>query len=262
MTLSHRVRFPSGDLLSRNKAIHTRRLSAILSFMSQLEQKQQPLTPDSPAEERWSEIVRRLRLAHPNAHCALNYETPLQLLVATILSAQCTDERVNQGTPILFARFPDVEALATAGREELEEVIHSTGFYRQKARFIQETSQRLVQEHDGTVPDDLGQLLALTGVARKTANVVLGEIYGVAEGIVVDTHVKRLSQRLALTDKKTPEKIERDLMTLLPREFWIEIAHLLIFHGRRVCYARNPNCADCTVNDLCPSAFLFPNYGR
>ncbi len=225
--------------------------------MSQFEQKRHPLTPDSPAEERWSEIVRRLRLTHPDARCALDYDTPLQLLVATILSAQCTDERVNKVTPVLFARFPGAEALASADREELEETIRSTGFYRQKARFIQETSRRLLQEHDGSVPGDLEQLLALTGVARKTANVVLGEIYGVAEGVVVDTHVKRLSQRLGLSEENTPEKIERDLMALLPRDFWIEISHLLIFHGRRVCRARNPKCADCTVNDLCPSAFLF-----
>lgn len=224
--------------------------------MSQLEQKRQPLTPDSSAEERWPEIVRRLRQAHPDAHCALDYETPMQLLVATILSAQCTDERVNQVTPELFSRFPDVQAFAAADRSELEEAIHSTGFFRQKARFIQESSQRLLQEFDGKIPDNLEQLLTLTGVARKTANVVMGEIFGRAEGVVVDTHVKRLSQRLGLSAEKTPQKIERDLMVLLPRDLWIDISHLLIFHGRRVCSARNPDCASCTVNDLCPSAFM------
>ncbi|MFW6097198.1 MAG: endonuclease III [Chloroflexota bacterium] len=223
--------------------------------MSEIEQKR-PLTPDSPAEDRWPEIVRRLRRAHPDAHCALDYETPLQLLVATILSAQCTDERVNQVTPELFSRYPDVHALAAADRQELEETIRSTGFFRQKARFIQESSRRLIEEFDCKVPDEMTQLLTLTGVARKTANVVLGEIYGIAEGVVVDTHVKRLSQRLGFTAEKTPQKIEKDLISLLPRELWIEISHLLIFHGRRVCSARNPDCESCTISDLCPSAFI------
>lgn len=215
-----------------------------------------PLSPDAPAAARLPEIIARLRRAHPDAHCALHYETPLQLLVATILSAQCTDERVNQVTPDLFEQYPDVAAFAAADREDLEEAVRSTGFFRQKARYIQESAQRLLEEHGGEVPDDLDALLQLTGVARKTANVVLGEIYGVAEGVVVDTHVKRLSQRLGLTAETTPAKIERDLMELVPREEWIDIAHLLIFHGRRVCDARNPDCPDCTLNDLCPSAVL------
>jgi endonuclease-3 len=200
--------------------------------------------------------VRRLRETHPDAHCALNYETPLQLLVATILSAQCTDVRVNMVTPALFEQFPDVEALAAADREALEEAIRSTGFYRQKARYIQETAQRLLDEHGGKVPDSMEELLQLTGVARKTANVVLGEIFGKAEGVVVDTHVKRLSQRLAFTEESSPEKVERDLMALLPRELWIEISHLLIFHGRRICEARTPKCGECPVADLCPSAVV------
>jgi endonuclease-3 len=200
--------------------------------------------------------VRRLRETHPDAHCALNYGTPLQLLVATILSAQCTDVRVNMVTPALFEQFPDVEALAAADREALEEAIRSTGFYRQKARYIQETAQRLLDEHGGKVPDSMEELLQLTGVARKTANVVLGEIFGKAEGVVVDTHVKRLSQRLAFTEESSPEKVERDLMALLPRELWIEISHLLIFHGRRICEARTPKCGECPVADLCPSAVV------
>lgn len=223
--------------------------------MTQMEQTQ-PLSPDSPAEERWPEIVSRLRQAHPDAHCALDYETPLQLLVATILSAQCTDERVNRVTPDLFSRYPDAEALATADRQELEEAIRSTGFYRQKARYIQESAQRLLQEHDGRIPDEMEHLLQFTGVARKTANVVLGEIYGVAEGVVVDTHVRRLAQRLGLSDEGAAVKVEKDLMSLLPEELWIEISHLLIFHGRRVCHARKPKCRACTLNDLCPSAVL------
>jgi endonuclease-3 len=224
--------------------------------MSQIEQTGAPLSPDAPADERWPEIVRRLRKAHPDAHCALNYETPLQLLVATILSAQCTDVRVNKVTPALFRRFPDAEAFAAADRADLEEAIRSTGFYRQKARYIQETCQRLLQEHGGNVPQDLDDLLQLTGVARKTANVVLGEIFGIAEGIVVDTHVKRLSLRLGLTAEKSATKVEKDLMALLPRELWIEISHLLIFHGRRICEARTPKCGECTLSVLCPSAVL------
>ncbi|MFW5943249.1 MAG: endonuclease III [Chloroflexota bacterium] len=224
--------------------------------MTEIEQTERPLTPDAPATERYPEIVRRLRRAHPDAHCALNYETPLQLLIATILSAQCTDVRVNKVTPALFEQFPDAAAFAAADRAALEEAIRSTGFYRQKARYIQESCQRLLQEHGGEVPDDLDDLLQLTGVARKTANVVLGEIYGIAEGVVVDTHVKRLSQRLGLSKARTADKVEKDLMALLPRELWIEISHLLIFHGRRICDARKPLCGRCTLADLCPSAVV------
>jgi endonuclease-3 len=200
------------------------------------------------------EIIHRLRAAYPDAHCELNYQTPLQLLVATILSAQCTDERVNQVTPALFARFPTAADLAGAGREELEALIRPTGFYHQKARFIQEACRAIVHEHGGRVPDNMDDLLKLMGVARKTANVVLGEIYGLAEGITVDTHVKRLAGRLGLTAATNPEKVEQDLMAFIPREHWIEIAHLLIFHGRRVCFARRPDCPGCVLNDICPSA--------
>ena len=214
------------------------------------------LAPESPAAARLPEILARLRAAHPDAHCALDYETPFQLLVATILSAQCTDERVNQVTPELFARYPDVAAMAAAERDELEQIVRPTGFFRQKARYIQESAQRLLEEYGGEVPADLDALLTLTGVARKTANVVLGEIFGMAEGVVVDTHVRRLSQRLGLTDETSPTKIERDLMALLPRESWIEISHLLIFHGRRICDARNPDCGACTLSGLCPSAVV------
>lgn len=207
----------------------------------------------APAGERLPFILQRLRQAHPDAHCALNYDSPLHLLVATILSAQCTDERVNQVTPVLFARYPDAPALAAADRAALEEVVRSTGFYRQKARYIQETAHLLVTQHGEQVPDEMAALLKLPGVARKTANVVLGEIYGKAEGVVVDTHVKRLSQRLGLTTATTPEKIEQDLMALLPRSAWIEISHLLIFHGRRICDARRPDCAHCPLLALCPA---------
>jgi endonuclease-3 len=186
----------------------------------------------------------------------LNYETPHQLLVATILSAQCTDKRVNQVTPALFATFPDIADFVAADRVELEEVIRSTGFYRQKARYIQESSQAILHQHGGQVPDSMEQLLTLSGVARKTANVVLGEIFNVAEGITVDTHVKRLAKRLGLTEETDPARVEKDLMAVIPEESWIEISHLLIFHGRRVCSARKPDCANCPLNDLCPSAEL------
>jgi endonuclease-3 len=157
-------------------------------------------------------------------------------------------------TPALFARYPTAEAFAEADRTELEELVHSTGFYRQKARFIQESTQAIVAERGGQVPADMKALLSLQGVARKTANVVLGVAFGIAEGVVVDTHVKRLSRLLGLTEETTPTAIEKDLMGLVPRQDWINISHLLIFHGRRVCIARRPDCPNCTLNDLCPSA--------
>ncbi len=201
-------------------------------------------------------IIERLRLAYPDAHCELNYESPHQLLVATILSAQCTDERVNKVTPGLFEQYPAVADFAAADRIELQEAVRSTGFYRQKAKYIQESSQAILLEHGGEVPDNMDSLLQLNGVARKTANVVLGEIYGIADGITVDTHVKRLAKKLGLTAKTDPGKVEKDLMAIVPRENWIEISHLLIFHGRRTCFARRPDCANCVLNDLCPSAEL------
>lgn len=214
------------------------------------------LNATSPAQERLPEIVRLLRELHPDAKCALDFENPLQLLVATILSAQCTDERVNKVTPVLFARFPTVQDLAEADREELEQIIHSTGFYRNKAKNVQEACRRIVSEYGGEVPSNMADLLSLAGVARKTANVVLGNCYGIADGIVVDTHVKRLSERLGLTAQTDPEKIERDLMAMSPQSDWIDLSHLLIFHGRRVCDARKPRCAGCPISYLCPSAVL------
>ena len=201
-----------------------------------------------------AEVIARLRAAYPDAHCALDYDTPLQLLVAVILSAQCTDERVNLTTPALFARYPTAEALAAADPAELEELVRPTGFYRNKARFIRETAARLLAEYGGGVPPEMDALLTLPGVARKTANVVRGEIYALADGITVDTHVKRLAARLGLTAATDPVKVERDLMAIIPPESWIEIAHLLIWHGRRVCAARKPNCPACPLRDICPSA--------
>jgi endonuclease-3 len=202
------------------------------------------------------EIIRRLRSEHPDASCALVHDNPYQLLVATILSAQCTDERVNKVTPALFAKYPTPEDMAAAKRADLEELIRPTGFFRQKARFLQETATRLTREFGGQVPDSMPALLSLPGVARKTANVVLGVAFGKAEGVVVDTHVKRLSQRLGLTTQTAPDKIERDLIQAAPQDDWIDLSHLLIFHGRRVCSARKPDCPGCVLNDLCPSATL------
>jgi endonuclease III len=218
--------------------------------------RQLPITSDFSAADRIPLIIERLRQAHPDASCALHHQSALQLLVATILSAQCTDERVNQVTPLLFARYPTAAALAEADRAELEEIIRSTGFYRNKAASIQATARVLVDEYGGEVPAEMDKLLQLRGVARKTANVVLGVVYGIADGVVVDTHVKRLSHRLGLAEANTPEKIERELMELVPRDCWIEISHLLIFHGRRICDARKPDCANCPLNDLCPAAVV------
>lgn len=207
-----------------------------------------------PDPQYVAEVLARLRLAYPDAHCALDYETPIQLLVATILSAQCTDERVNQTTPALFAHYPTAEALAGAGQDEVEDLVRPTGFFRQKARYIRESAQTILLDYGGEVPQDMDELLRLPGVARKTANVVRGEIYGLADGVTVDTHIKRLSGRLGFTTETDPVKVERDLMAIIPRESWIEIAHLLIWHGRRVCKARKLDCPNCVLNDICPSS--------
>lgn len=213
--------------------------------------------PDTTDPAIVQEILRRLRAAHPDACCELNYETPHQLLVATILSAQCTDERVNKVTPALFARYPTPVDFAAADRAELEELVRPAGFFRQKSRFIQESAQKIVHEYGGELPPQMTDLLTLPGVARKTANVVLGEIYNIADGITVDTHVKRIAHKLGWTStNKNPEKVERELMAIIPKDAWIEVSHLLIFHGRRICIARRPNCPDCPLRDLCPSAEL------
>ncbi|MFO7767375.1 MAG: endonuclease III [bacterium] len=200
--------------------------------------------------ERAREIAARLFDLHPDARVALEFSDPLQLLVAAILSAQCTDERVNRVTPVLFERLPDARALAGADREEIEEIIHSTGFYRQKAQSIQSACRDIVEEHGGEVPRDMDALIALRGVGRKTANVVRGGAWG-HPGITVDTHVKRLSRRTGLTDEADPVKIERDLGELLPEVIWFDFSSAVIFHGRRVCSARKPDCARCPIIDLC-----------
>ena len=205
-------------------------------------------------KERAAEIYRLLHEKYPDAHCELDHEDPFQLSVATILSAQTTDERVNMVTPHLFERYPDAEALAEADQEDVEEIIRSTGFFRNKARNIIGFADALVSEHDGEIPRNLKELHAMPGVGRKTANVILGNAFDINEGVVVDTHVKRLSGRLGFTRETTPEKVEKDLMGLFPREDWTLLSHLLIWHGRRVCDARKPACERCVVSHLCPSS--------
>jgi endonuclease-3 len=203
---------------------------------------------------RTSEILARLRKEYPESRCSLNFKSPLQLLVATVLAAQCTDERVNAATPALFRRCPTARHYVEIPIEELEELVRTTGFFRNKARSVQNLGRTLVASHGGEVPATMDELKALPGVGRKTANVVLGNAFGKNEGVVVDTHVQRLSRRLGLTEETDPEKIERDLIPLIPREDWTLWSHLLIDHGRKVCKARKPECPVCLVADLCPSA--------
>ncbi|MBC6422535.1 MAG: endonuclease III [Hormoscilla sp. SP5CHS1] len=208
----------------------------------------------SAKEQRALEILIRLQRLYPDARCTLDYQTPLQLLVATILAAQCTDERVNQVTPELFRQFPDARAIASAQISELENLVRPTGFYRNKAKNIQATCQMIVTEFRGEVPQQMEQLVQLPGVARKTANVVLANAFGINQGVTVDTHVKRLSQRLGLTEQKEPVPIERDLIRLLPQSDWQNWSIRLIYHGRAVCQAKKPACHACVLSDLCPSA--------
>jgi len=209
-------------------------------------------TRDAPV--RAPEIPTRLRAAYPDARCALDHRGAFELLCATILSAQCTDVRVNLVTPVLFGRYPTPEALARAKQADVEEIIRSTGFFRNKARSLIGMAQALVADHGGEVPRTMAQLRSLPGVGRKTANVILGNAYGINEGITVDTHVTRLSRLLGLTRHADPVKIEQDLMALFPRDQWALLSHLLIFHGRQICVARRPRCQDCVLSDLCPSS--------
>lgn len=210
----------------------------------------------SSSSERIGPILRALRKTYPDAHCALVHSNPLELLVATILSAQCTDNRVNIVTRDLFRKYKSARNYADAGLGDLEQQVRSTGFFRNKARSIQGAAKLLVEKHGGEVPDTMEALLELPGVARKTANVVLGTWFKKASGVVVDTHVHRVSRRLKLTREEDPRKIELDLMDLLPRPEWIDFSHRLIWHGRRVCAARKPDCAACTLAPYCPSAGL------
>jgi endonuclease III len=201
------------------------------------------------------ETIARLKSAYPDARTALDWTNPLELLVATILSAQTTDVRVNLVTPNLFAKYPTAADYAGADPAELEEDIRQTGFFRNKAKSLRGMARALVEDHGGKVPRTMRELVALPGVGRKTANVVLGNAFSIDEGVVVDTHVRRLSNRLGFTAHDDPEKIEQDLMQTVPREDWTVFSHLLILHGRAVCKARKPDCEECTLNDLCPSAF-------
>ena len=205
------------------------------------------------AKERVDAILKGLDEAYPNAVCALNHQTPWELLVATILSAQCTDVRVNLVTPELFRRFPTPAAMAKATLPELEELIRTTGFFRNKAKSIQGAAKKIIAEFDGQVPQTLAELITIPGAARKTANVVLGVCFGKAEGVVVDTHVFRIARRLELAKSDTAEKVEQELMQVLPRDRWISFSHQIIQHGRQVCMARNPKCRECNLEPLCRS---------
>ena len=207
-------------------------------------------------KQRTQKIIRLFKRTYPDARCSLNHSTPLELLIATILSAQCTDERVNIVTADLFRKYRRAQDYYGVAQTELEEDIRSTGFYHNKAKAIQGACRLIGEQHQGRVPEIMDDLLALPGVARKTANVVLGNAYGITSGIVVDTHVARLSERLELTQNNQPEKIERDLVELVPRKDWIIFSHLLIAHGRKVCKARTPLCGECVVEPLCPSSLL------
>jgi endonuclease III len=205
------------------------------------------------AKERFQRILQRLAEVYPDAHCELDFGTPFQLLVATILSAQCTDKRVNIVTKDLFPKYPTAYELAAADQDELERAIRTAGFYRSKAKNLRAMAKDLVEKHQGEVPPAMKELTDLAGVGRKTANVVLGNAFSIAEGIVVDTHVTRLAKRFEFTIKEEPEKIEADLMRLVPRSQWTIFSHWLIWHGRRRCYARNPDCLNCELGSVCPS---------
>jgi endonuclease-3 len=212
--------------------------------------------------ERAQQLVELFPKIYPDAHCELDFKNPLQLLVATILSAQCTDKRVNLVTPRLFAKYKSAAAFARARPGKLEDDIRSTGFFRNKARNIRAAAAAIEKDHQGRVPETMEELRQLPGVGRKTANVVLGNAFGRDEGIVVDTHVARLSQRLGLTRQRDPGKIELDLMKIIPREHWTNWSHWLIWHGRRRCFARKPDCANCEVFRLCPSGKVFLRTGK
>jgi len=207
-----------------------------------------------PKKQRALEILRRLKLMYPEAPCSLDYELPVQLMVATVLAAQCTDARVNKVTPALFERFPDAEAIAQSEITELEDLIRSTGFFRSKAKNIQAACQKLIAEFGGEMPSTMAELTTLPGVARKTANVVLAHIFDVHEGVTVDTHVKRISGLLGVTKQTDPVKIEQNLMKLLPRPDWENWSIRLVYHGRAICTARSPDCMKCDLLDICPGA--------
>ncbi len=226
-----------------------KKLTAETSAASKSKTGKSPTSPD-----RVSDLLRRLDATYPSAKCALQHKSAWELLVATILSAQCTDVRVNLVTPGLFAKYPTVKHLAALDPEELEPEIRSTGFFRNKSKSVVGAARKVVEEFKGQVPQEMDQLLSLPGVARKTANVVLGSWFGKAEGVVVDTHVYRISRRLEFTKSNTPQKIEQDLMAVIPRPKWIDFSHQLIWHGRKTCVARKPRCAECPLENLCHAA--------
>jgi endonuclease III len=220
------------------------------------EAKKRALTRDDPIEDRGPEVVHRLSKVYPDAKVALHFSNPLECLVATILSAQCTDEKVNEVTASLFQKYRSAEDYLRVPEDELKADIRPTGFFNQKAASIRGACQRLVEVYDGRVPDTMEDLITLRGVARKTANIVLGNSYGVVEGIAVDTHVKRLANRIGFSAEKDPDKIELDLMRRIPRERWFDFTYVLIDHGRAVCVAKKPRCEDCVISDLCPSSLV------
>jgi endonuclease III len=214
------------------------------------------LTRDAPIEERAPEIVRILSETYPDAKVALNFSNPLEMLVATILSAQCTDEKVNEVTATLFQKYRTAEDYLRVPEDELKADIKPTGFFNQKAISIREACRRIVEAYDGDVPNTMEDLITLRGVARKTANIVLGNSFGIVEGVAVDTHVKRLANRLGFSEQADPDKIEQDLMRLVPRDRWFDFTYVLIDHGRAICIARRPRCEECPVNHVCPSSLV------
>ena len=215
---------------------------------------QKPLARTDPIEERAPEVIRRLTEAYPSAHVALHFSNPLECLVATILSAQCTDEKVNEVTATLFRKYRAAAYYLRVPEDELKADIRPTGFFNQKAASIRAACQRIVEVYDGHVPDTMEELMTLRGVARKTANIVLGNAFGKVEGIAVDTHVKRVADRLGFSEKSDPDKIELDLMSLIPRGRWFDFTYVLIDHGRGICQAKKPRCTECPVEELCPSS--------
>ena len=258
-------RNPADKPLRRRKSLQRRHQKATLPRLRRRRLRLPPLRrhrlnpPRNPVTRkpdysRAEKIYSRLEAEYPDAKCALNFTTPLQLLIATILSAQSTDKTVNSVTPALFKRYRTAKQFAEAESPELERMVHSTGFFRNKAKSVQGACRIIAGKHAGKVPQDMDALLELPGVARKTANVVLGVAFGKAEGVVVDTHVQRLSGRLKFSKESRPEKIEEDLMKLFPREKWIHLSHLLIHHGRTLCDARKPKCSKCPIEDQCTSA--------
>jgi endonuclease-3 len=240
--------------LAKPKALKTADEEKLSSIPAKTPKPSRTSNKNPIAPERIRTILDLLRKAYPNVECALIHKDAWQLLVATILSAQCTDARVNMVTPVLFKKYPTPADLATAPIDEIKEIIRTTGFYNNKAKSIKGAANKIITDFNGKVPRKMEELLTVPGAARKTANVVLGVAYGIAVGVVVDTHVLRLSRRLELTTETTPEKVEKDLMKIIPQDRWIDFSHELIHHGRQICIARKPRCADCTLEKVCNSS--------